>query len=165
MKAQLTEADLTKRDEARLRATASALFHAQLAGRRLPAGLPGLTERQVVDRLARMDAKEILETLRELYGVGYWTVEEFERAFIEGALDAWHAGSLVQHKPNGLRVVSTSCPIAREVEKDPRLCTMCQDLQRHAAFLALIGQVRDVRFERLMSRGESSCEVDIDLRE
>lgn len=152
------------RDDAWIRATASALIHAQLAGRELPHDLPGLTDRQAVDRIARMDAKELLATLRDLYGVAHWDIEAFERAFLEGALDAWRPGALVQHRAQGLRVVSSSCPIASDVEKDPRLCVMCQDIQRHAAYLALVGRVRDVRFERLMSRGESSCEIDIDLR-
>jgi hypothetical protein len=37
--------------------------------------------------------------------------------------------------------------------------------ERHAAYLTLIGQVADVRFDRGMSTGESACEMLIQFRQ
>lgn len=151
-------------DEEAQRRLAGFILHAQLAGRTLPRHMGDMPERMIVDRLARMDAKEVLATLQELYGVEWWTKEEFQRAFVDGALQGWRPGTLIQQRPDGLRIVSTTCPIAADVEKDPRLCVACRALQKHAAYLALIGQVEDVRQHRLMSNGESSCETDITFR-
>ncbi len=151
-------------DEAWRRATAGFLFHAQLADRRLPEHLADIPDHLLVDRLARMDAKELLETLKEIYEVRWWDRESFERAFVHGALAGWRPGSLIQHKPNGLRVVSTTCPIAADVENDPRLCQSCQRMQKHAAYIALVGQVEAVEMDRTMSRGESACELNIRFR-
>ena len=150
-------------DELR-RAIAGFVLHAHLAGRRLPEHIAGLPDRMLVDRLARMDAKEVLATLKDVYDIAWWDKESFDRAFVQGALAGWRPGSLIQHAPGKLRVVSTTCPIAAEVERDPRLCQSCQALQRHAAYLALIGQVEDVHVERLMSRGESACELQVTFR-
>lgn len=154
-----------ERDEDWRRATAAFVLHAHLAGRKLPEHLADIPDRMLVDRLARMDAKEVLATLREIYDIAWWDKESFDRAFVEGALDGWRPGSLVQRTPGKLRVVSSTCPIAGDVEKDPRLCGACQALQKHAAHLALIGQVRSVSFERLMSKGESACELNVTFRD
>ena len=146
------------------RAVAGFVLHAQLAGRNLPEALADIPDRMLVDRLARMDAKELLATLQELYGFEWWDKDAFERAFVHGALEGWRPGSLVQHPPGRLRIVSTTCPIAADVERDPRLCQSCQALQKHAAYLTLIGQVAEVRVDRVMSRGESACELNITFR-
>ena len=151
-------------DEAMRRAVAGFLLQASLAGRKLPEHLGDVPDRLLVDRLARMDAKEVLATLQELYGVEWWDREEFERAFLEGAIRGWKPDTLVQRKPDGLRVVSTTCPVAADVEKDARTCEACRAIQKHAAYLALIGQVEDVRFDRLMSKGESACEMNVKFR-
>ena len=150
-------------DDARRR-LAGFILHAQLAGRDLPDHVGDIPDRMLVDRLGRMDAKEILATLQELYGVEWWTKEEFQRAFVDGALQGWRPGTLVQQRAGGLRIVSTTCPIAADVEKDPRLCQACQAIQKHAAYLALIGQVQDVSVDRVMSRGESACELNVTYR-
>lgn len=146
------------------RAIAGFILHSQLAGRTLPEHLADIPDRMLVDRLARLDAKEVLATLQELYGVEWWDVGSFERVLVRGALEGWRPGSLVQRLPDKLRVVSTTCPIAADVEKDPRLCESCQAFQKHAAYLALIGQVQDVHMERLMSKGESACEMSVTFR-
>ena len=150
-------------DDARRR-LAGFLLHAQLAGRNLPERVGDMPDRMIVDRLARMDAKELLATLQELYGVEWWTKEEFQRAFVDGALQGWRPGTLVQERPDGLRIVSTTCPIAADVEKDPRLCRSCRAIQKHAAYLALIGQVEDVSVDRVMSKGDSACELNVKFR-
>lgn len=111
-----------------------------------------------------MDAKELIETLREIYDIKYWDRESFERAFVEGALAGWRPGSLLQRGADSLRIVSTTCPVAADVEKDPRLCQSCRALQVHAAYLALIGQVEGIDAGRVMSRGESACEITIRYR-
>lgn len=154
----------TALSEADRRAIAGLVLHAHLAGRTLPEHLAELPDRMLVDRIARMDAKEILATLQELYGVGWWSKEEFRRAFVDGALQGWRPGTLVQARPSGLRIVSTTCPLGADVERDARACEACQATQRHAAYLALIGQVEDVRFGRLMSQGEGGCELTITFR-
>lgn len=151
--------------EERRRAVAGFLLHAQLAGRQLPEHLGDIPDRMLVDRLARMDAKELLASLLELFGIEWWNRDTFVRAFVEGALKGWRPGTLVQETPSRLRVVSRACPIAAEVERDPRLCEACQDLQKHAAYLALIGQVESVAFEQLMSKGDGVCELNIRFRE
>lgn len=151
-------------DEDRRRAMAGWILHAHLAGRVLPEHVGDIPDRVLVDRLARMDAKEVLDTLRELYDVDWWDRASFERVFVEGALEGWRPGSLVQRLPGKLRVVSTTCPIAADVEKDPRLCEACRALQKHAAYLALIGQVQDIDMPRVMSKGESACELDVTFR-
>lgn len=153
-------------DDAELKQRIAAfVMHAPLAGRRLPQHLGDMPDRMLVDRLARMDAKELLETLREIYQVEHWDRETFEKAFIEGALEGWRPGSLVQHGPKSLRIVSTTCPVAADVEQDLRTCEVCRAIQRHAAYLALIGQVEGVEFTSLISRGESACEAIIHYRE
>lgn len=151
-------------DDAWRRAIAGFALHARLAGRHIPDHVAGIPDRMFVDRLARMDAKELLAFLQEIYGVAWWDRKSFERAFVAGALEGWRPGSLLQHAPGGLRVVSTSCPIGAEVEKDPRLCQACQSIQKHAAYLALIGQVEGVGFDRLISKGASSCEMNVKFR-
>lgn len=148
----------------RKRATAGALLQAYLAGRNLPEHVGDLPDRMLVDRLARMDAKEILATLQEIGGVEWWDKEAFERVFVDLALGGWRPGSVTRREPGRLRVVSTTCPIAAEVARDPRLCALCQGIQRHAAYLALIGQVSEVSLPQLMSRGESACELDVSYR-
>lgn len=150
--------------EAWLRATGALVLHAHLAGRALPERLGDVPARMLVDRLARMDAKAVLATLQDVYGIERWDMESFDRAFIEGALGGWRPGSLVQHAPGKLRVVSTTCPIGAEAEKDPRICEVCQAFQKHTAYLALVGQVEDVRIPRRMSQGESACELRITFR-
>lgn len=147
------------------RRIAGFVLHAYLAGRKLPDHVAGVPESQIVDRLMRADAKEMLETLRDLYGVAWWTREEFERAFVEGALAGWKPDTAtVSARGPELRVISTSCPIAAEVDKDRRLCDACQALQRHAAYLAMFGQVEDVAFEQLMSEGDGACELRVAMR-
>lgn len=146
------------------RRIASFLMHAQLGGRRLPEHLGDIPDRMLVDRLARADAKDLLETLREIYDVKHWDRESFEKAFVEGVLDGWRPGSLVQRGIQSLRIVSTVCPVASDVEKDARICQACRAIQSHAAYLALIGQIERVEFTRLMSRGESACEATIHYR-
>lgn len=146
------------------RAIAGFVLHSQLAGRNLPEHLGDVPDRMLVDRLARMDAKEILATLAEIYDITWWDKESFERAFVRGALEGWRPGSLVQRTPGRLRVVSTTCPIAADVERDPRQCEACRAIQKHAAHLALIGQVSEVRVDRTMAKGESSCELNVLLR-
>lgn len=150
--------------ESEKRAIAGFVLHAHLAGRSLPEHLGDIPDRMLVDRLARMDAKEVLATLQELYGLEWWDKESFERVFVRGALEGWRPGTLVQHPAGRLRVVSTTCPIAADVAKDARLCVACQSLQKHATYLALIGQVADVHVERVMSKGESACELDVTFR-
>lgn len=152
------EADLERR------LVAGAALHAFLSGRQLPEHLPHLPDGQIVDRLTRADAIEFLSILKELYGVSWWNEDEFKRAFLDGALAGWRPGTLVQRSPRQIRIVSTECPIAADVESDPRACDACQAFQRHAASLALFGGVKDVTFRQRMSRGDSACEVEIDLR-
>lgn len=147
------------------RRTAGFVVQSILSGRRLPEHLAGLDDREMVSRLARMDAKELLDTLREVYEIPYWTRESFQRVVVEGALQGWRPGSVARETPTGLRLVSTTCPVAADVERDPRICLACQDLQRHAAYLALIGQVESVDFSQLMSRGEGACEMNVRWRE
>jgi hypothetical protein len=165
MKSRRSDPTVDVQEDERRRAIAGFILHAQLAGRHLPEHLGDMPDRMLVDRLARMDAKEVLARLQELYEVEWWTKEAFQRAFIEGAIQGWKPGALFQRKPNGLRVVSTTCPIAADVEQDPRLCEACRAIQKHAAYLALIGQVEDVRQERVMSKGESSCDLEITFRQ
>lgn len=157
-------ARVTLDDPEALRAMAGAIFHAQLAGRILPEHLGDIPDHMLVDRLARMDAKELLATLQDVFGVEWWNKEEFQRAFVQGAIQGWKPGTLVQKRTDGLRIVGTTCPVAAEVERDPRVCEMCQALHRHAAYLALMGQVADVSFDRVMSKGESACELNVKFR-
>lgn len=160
----MPKAPRIERDDERLRETAGFVLHAHLADRTLPEHLGDVPDRMLVDRLARIDAKEVLAVLQDVYGIDWWDAEAFERAFVRGALEGWRPGSLVQRTPDALRIVSTTCPIAADVERDPRLCDACQAIQRHAAYLALIGQVKDVHVDRLMSRGESACELHVEFR-
>lgn len=150
--------------EEQQRAMAGWIIQAHLSGRNLPVHVGGMHDRMLVDRIARMDAKEILATLQELYGLKWWSMDEFRRVFVDGALEGWRPGTLVQQTSVSLRIVSTTCPLGADVERDPRTCVACQATQRHAAYLALIGQVEDVRFDRLMSRGESACELNVIFR-
>lgn len=152
------------KDEAWLRAVAGFMMNAQLAGRKIPEHIGDVPDRMLVDRLARESAKQLLAGLQEVYGVDWWDKASFERAFVRGALEGWRPGSLIQTSPGQLRVASTTCPIAAEVEKDPRLCQSCQALQKHAAYVALFGQVGDVTFERVMSKGSSACEFTLSYR-
>lgn len=151
-------------DDEEKRAMAGFILHAHLAGRRLPEHLGDVPDRMLVDRLARMEAKELLATLQQIYGVDWWDREAFKRVFVEGAIQGWKPGTLVQQRPTSLRIVSTTCPIAADVETDKRACEMCQAVQRHAAYLALIGQVEDVAFARVMADGESACEMSVRFR-
>lgn len=146
------------------RRLAGVLLHGTLAGRALPESVEGLTGQPLVDRIARMQAKELLETLKEIYGIDHWDHAAFEKAFVEGALEGWKPGTTVQDLPHRLRVLSHACPIADEVDKDPRVCSMCQAVQTHAARLALRGDVQDASFSQLMSRGDGACQLDVVLR-
>lgn len=151
-------------DAAGRRRSASAAIHAILRGRELPAHLVGLNDREMLSRIARADAKKLLDAIRDVYGLRYWDKETFRAAVLEGAFGGWRPGMLVRETPEGLRLVSTTCPIASDVERDARLCTLCQDIQLHATYLALVGQVDGVRFDRLMAKGEGACEMTIRWR-
>lgn len=157
-------AELTIDVELWRRRLAGVLLHGTLAGRKLPENVEGLTGQRLVDHVARMQAKELLDTLKEIYGIDHWDHAAFENAFVEGALQGWKPGSDVQDLPHRLRVLSHACPIADEVEKDARVCSMCQAVQTHAARIALRGDVQDAYFSQLMSRGDGACQLDVVLR-
>jgi hypothetical protein len=150
--------------EAFRRILAGRALHARLSGVAIPAHPAGTRDGRPLDRFARANARELLAILKDVYGVPWWDPESFERAFVHGALEGWRPGSLIQRSATGLRVVSTTCPIASDVEKDPRLCDACRALQAHAAYVALLGQVEDARVDRVMSRGESACELNVAYR-
>lgn len=153
----------TETDELR-RMVAGRVLHAQLAGRRIPPHVAGIPDRLLVERIARMDAREVLAVLADIYDVQHWSVEEFERVFVRGALAGWRPGSLVQRSPGRMRVVSTTCPLASDVDADARVCEGCRAFQRHAAYLSMIGQVESAGVTQAMSRGDGACELNVVLR-
>lgn len=151
-------------EEARRRMIAGFLMHANLAGRRIEGTVDGLTEAQLVDRIARMAAVDILHMLRELYSIEHWDLETFARAFIEGAIGTWKPGAIVHGDKRQLNILSKQCPLADEVALDARVCSMCQAVQTHAARLALRGDVAEASFSTVIAAGDAACQLDIKLR-
>lgn len=153
------------RPDAWKRAVAGFLVHASLAGRRLPPFVPGEPRGLAALRVASYEAPGFLENLADVYGVKEWTLDEYERVFLRGALEGWRPGSVVKEEPGRLRIVASLCPLAAEAEADPRVCQTCRAFQEQVTRLALPGQVERVRHASLITRGEGACVTEVDLKE
>lgn len=145
---------------------AGALLRAYLERPRIAAYLPGEPSGAAAVAAAEESAPEFLETLGDIYGVRDWTPETFRRAFIDGALAHWRPGSKVQETgPDSLRIISDVCPSAGDVALDARVCQACRTFQQQVVRIALPAQVKEVRHDHLISRGDAVCTVDIEVEQ
>lgn len=135
-----------------------------LAGRSLPPYLPLEPSRLAASFAAQREAPEFLDTLADLYGVDRWTFHQLSRAFFRGAIATARPGTLVRETASGLRVLSPGCPIASEVERDPRVCQFCQSFHAETIRAALPGRVETVEFDQLTAKGDGVCEMHVRLR-
>ena len=161
----MTPQEANLRPEAWKRAVAGFLVHASLAGRRLPPFVPGEPRGLAALRVASHEAPAFLENLEDVYGVKEWTLDEYERVFLRGALEGWRPGSAVKEEPGRLRVVSGTCPLAAEADADPRVCQACRAFQEQVTRLALPGQVERVRHTSLITSGDGVCVTEIELKD
>lgn len=138
-------------------------LRAHLVGRALPEELPA-DERHVAQFVESVGAgAEFLHDLAELYGHERWSLSQVEHELVLGAMAALRPGTVVRRGPDGLRVISPGCPLAAEVERDPRTCQFCRAFHVQVVRTALPGEVVDVRFDQLAHR-DGVCEMDIRLK-
>lgn len=151
--------------EIRQRERAGMLLQMELDRRHLPDFLPGEPSRLAASTTAAELAPGFIEKLARLYRVRRWGRDAFMRAYVRGALEGWRPGQRVEERPDLIRVVSYSCPLAAEAELDPRACQMCRAFHGEVAQRTMGSDVRDVRFDRILTRGDATCTMTVSLRE
>lgn len=142
-------------------ALAGALVNARLAGRLPP---PWDSSGLAAFREASREAPELLRELARLYRVRRWTYPAYRRVVLLGAMAAWKPGSKVLDRPEGVELVSETCPLGAEAERDPAVCRYCRAFQETLARAALPGQVESVEWRETLARGEATCHQAIRLR-
>lgn len=144
-------------------ALAGALMHARLAGR-LPPLVPYEPAGMAAFHAAAREAPALLRDLARLYGVRRWTYPLYRRVVLEGAMAAWRPGSTIVDRADGADVLSGTCPLGAEAERDPRACAYCRAFQEMLARTALPGRVETVEFPETIVRGDATCRQEIRLR-
>lgn len=88
------------------------------------------------------------------------------RKLITRVLPLWKAPLTVEAnlEPDGNRLTLTSptCPLAREVELDPRRCGLCQEAQKHLLRQAIDAPRARVRFPEALDRGDPTCRIEVE---
>lgn len=128
-----------------------------LGGRYLGPYLPGEPSGLVATMAARRLAPGFVDQLARIYGVREWDFDAFRRAFVEGALLAWQGASVVEEYEDGVRVVSSTCPILPLAGSDPRACQMCRAFQAEVAREALGEAFQEVDWESTILQGAPEC--------
>lgn len=128
----------------------------------LPAFLPGEPNAVAALATAPRHAPHVLSALARIYGVTEWDADAYRRYYLERALAAWTGGARVESTPEGLRVVTRSCPVFAEASRDFRVCQACRLLKEATARLASGGELEDVRHERLLMVGDEACVMALD---
>ncbi len=121
-----------------------------------PAGLEPAVE-------ALRSAPVLLDRLGSVYGVDTWDEIAWARTFVGRALAAWKPGLRVEVEPGALVVEGKGCPIAAEVEIDPRVCRLCQAMQLCVAQLALGDRLAEARFELVTPRPDGTCRLRVEF--
>lgn len=135
-----------------------------LEGGLLPAYVPGDPGPLGATIAGHGAAPAFLARLGEAYGVSEWSPDELKRAFLDGAMREWHGRAKVRATTDELRVSSPVCPIAEDIERDARLCIMCQAFQIAVTREALGPRIGDVGFEAIIQRGAPECVEKIEVR-
>lgn len=158
----------TRRPDPRPRdadAEAAALLQAYFDSGPLPAPVPGAPVRLVTVVQALRDAPALAAELQRIYGLERWDGAAFRRWFLEGALAAWRPGTTVGADASGMTVRSPVCPLLAQASADPRVCQLCQAVQEVLARSAMPGQLGEVRFRELATRGAPACTVRLEGKE
>lgn len=114
--------------------------------------------------LQRGMAFAFLDELAPLYGVRSWTPDEFERAFLRGALAAWRPGTVLRATRDGWQTNGSMCPLGALTEIDFDACRQCRSFVDAVTRAALQDRASHVSFRSLLAAGEGSCESAIHLR-
>lgn len=109
--------------------------------------------------------QHFLRELGRLYGVRHWTLESFERAFIQGAVLGWRPGTVTQRVNGGFRILSPTCPLGAATEVDSLACRACRSFQEAVAREALAERARFTSFSDLIADGNAVCDTLIRVRE
>lgn len=143
--------------------TAARVLRSYLDGRHLPPYVPGEPSGMAALVTAAQTAPAILDALADIYEVGRWDEETFERVVLGRAFRAWHHEIDLHREPERIVMESKDCPVLDEVRRDARVCQMCQAVQSHLAARASGGHVDEVRFRETMLSGPA-CRVAVHLR-
>lgn len=91
----------------------------------LPSFVPGEPRGLMAAIASRRLTPRILAELGEIYDVETWDADAFERHVLRGALLGWSPRARVLERDGTVTATLTVCPIGA-VERDPRVCDLCQ---------------------------------------
>ncbi|MHB8584322.1 MAG: hypothetical protein ACYDDF_00585 [Thermoplasmatota archaeon] len=127
----------------------------------LPPFLVGEPSRMAASIAAARITPSLLGDLAELHHLKEWTPEAFEAVFVERGLQGWHGDIAVARRPGGFVVRTARCPLTSAWQADPRACQLCCAVREQAAREAYGPALDSVRFPKLISHGDSVCEMRI----
>ncbi len=144
---------------------AARLLDAAIDPGKLPAFIPGEPWGLAALEVATEITPALMDALAELYGLDAWDRESFREHYLGGALAAWRGDLHVQDAGDEIHLGAVGCPLLVQARRDPRACHMCQLVHEAAARHAMPGTVEEVRFERLIARGDDTCEATVELED
>ncbi|MGQ0536406.1 MAG: hypothetical protein ACT4PT_10065, partial [Methanobacteriota archaeon] len=148
-----------------LDARAASVFRRNLRPEALPRFVPGEPAGLAAAETAAAIAPRILDGLAEIYGIREWDEATFLTFYVGRALPAWRGLLDVDIDDGRLRVAGPYCPLAPAARGDPRVCHMCRLVHEAAARIAAPGVFTEIRWDRLVPRGDVECAMVVRRKE
>ncbi len=133
----------------------------------MPPYIPGEPPGIATSLLAPRVSEHLKERILEIHGNPHESPRPL-RTLLTRILPLWKDPLTVEvsltQEGDRLTLTSPTCPLAREVAKDPRRCGLCQEVQKHLVRDALGAPEASARFPQLITRGDGTCRLEVEAQ-